>query len=73
MGESTPYDRVRYSIVTIAMLVIAFVLPFAYRVDVHWWIFISAGLVAMVMAILTVIVQSTRAATSNPIKALRYE
>ncbi len=34
MGESTPYDRVRYSIVTIAMLVIAFVLPFAYRVDV---------------------------------------
>ncbi|MEJ2614183.1 MAG: ABC transporter permease [Ignavibacteriaceae bacterium] len=46
---------------------------FAYRIDLTIWPFISAGLVALVIALLTVSWQAIRAATSNPVKSLRYE
>lgn len=46
---------------------------FAYRVDIHWWIFALAGTIAFLIAFLTVSVQSIRAALANPIKALRSE
>ncbi|MEO0330403.1 MAG: ABC transporter permease [Bacteroidota bacterium] len=46
---------------------------FAYRVTIPWWIFILAGLVATVIAMLTVSFQSVKAAISNPVDALRSE
>jgi len=46
---------------------------FAYRTGLSWWIFILAGFLALVIALLTVSWHSYRAATRNPIEALRYE
>ncbi|MCG6189787.1 ABC transporter permease [Maribellus maritimus] len=46
---------------------------FAYKTDVSWWIFMMAGLMALGIALLTVSWQSWRAATRNPVEALRYE
>jgi putative ABC transport system permease protein len=46
---------------------------FAYKTDLSWWIFVLAGLVAMVIALVTVSWQSWRAARRNPVEALRYE
>jgi putative ABC transport system permease protein len=46
---------------------------FAYKTDLKLWIFALAGLLASGIAILTVSWQSWRAATRNPVAALRYE
>ncbi len=46
---------------------------FAYKTTLSWWIFALAGLLALGIALLTVSWQSWRAATRNPIEALRYE
>ncbi len=46
---------------------------FAYRTEIHWWIFVLAGLIAVVVAFLTVSVQSIRSALANPVKSLRSE
>jgi ABC-type lipoprotein release transport system permease subunit len=46
---------------------------FVYRIDINVWIFIGAGCIGLILALLTVIFQSTKAALSNPIDALRYE
>jgi putative ABC transport system permease protein len=46
---------------------------FAYKTELSWWIFAIAGIIALVIALLTVSWQSWRAATRNPVEALRYE
>ncbi len=46
---------------------------FAYRVEISWWIFALAGVVAIVIALLTVSYQSIRVALANPVKSLRTE
>jgi putative ABC transport system permease protein len=46
---------------------------FAYRTELSWWLFFLAGLTAFGIAVLTVSCQSWRAATRNPVEALRYE
>lgn len=46
---------------------------FAYRVDLEWWHFALAGVLAVAVAFLTVSMQSVRAALSNPVKSLRSE
>ena len=46
---------------------------FAYSVQLHWWMFILPGLIAILIALLTVSFQSIKVALSNPVKALRYE
>ncbi len=46
---------------------------FAYRTELSWWIFALAGFLALGIAMLTVSWQSWRAATRNPVEALRYE
>ena len=46
---------------------------FAYKTNLNWWIFALAGLLALGIALLTVSWQSWRAATRNPVEALRYE
>lgn len=46
---------------------------FAYRIDLEWWMFALAGLLAVVIALLTVSFQSVKAALMNPVKSLRSE
>jgi putative ABC transport system permease protein len=46
---------------------------FAYKTPLSWWIFALAGLLALGIALLTVSFQSWKAATRNPVEALRYE
>jgi len=46
---------------------------FAYKTELSWWIFALAGIIALGIALLTVSWQSWKAATSNPVEALRYE
>jgi putative ABC transport system permease protein len=46
---------------------------FAYKTSLSWWIFGLAGLMALIIALLTVSMQSWRAASRNPVEALRYE
>ncbi|WP_373553556.1 ABC transporter permease [Haliscomenobacter sp.] len=46
---------------------------FAYRIEIQWWIFVLAGLIAVAVAFLTVSVQSVRSALANPVKSLRSE
>lgn len=46
---------------------------FAYKTNLSWWIFALAGVLALGIALFTVSWQSWRAATRNPVEALRYE
>ncbi|MFC0875257.1 ABC transporter permease [Saccharicrinis sp. FJH2] len=46
---------------------------FAYKTTLSWWIFALSGLLALGIALLTVSFQSWKAATRNPVEALRYE
>ncbi len=46
---------------------------FAYRVEMGWWLFATAGGVALFIALITVSFQAVRAALANPVEALRYE
>src|SRR5688572_4760205 len=46
---------------------------FAYRVPVNWWVFIAAGSIALLIALLTVSLQAIKAAIANPVKSLRTE
>jgi putative ABC transport system permease protein len=46
---------------------------FAYRIHTSWLVFALAGVIALVVALLTVGFQSYKAANKNPVEALRYE
>jgi len=46
---------------------------FAYKTEMSWWIFALAGILSIGIALITVSWQSWRAATRNPVEALRYE
>jgi putative ABC transport system permease protein len=46
---------------------------YAYHVDVKWWIFAMAGLMAILLALITVSYQAIKAAIVNPVKSLRME
>jgi putative ABC transport system permease protein len=46
---------------------------FAYRIDIGWWMFVLAGVIAIFIAAITVGFQAVRSAISNPVKSLRTE
>ncbi len=46
---------------------------FAYRINISWWIFIAAGLLAVVIALATISFQAIKAAIANPVRSLRTE
>jgi putative ABC transport system permease protein len=46
---------------------------FAYRARIEWWIFAVAGVGAALLALVTISVQTVRAALANPAKSLRTE
>ena len=51
----------------------AWLQDFAYKIEIEWWVFLLAGLVAVGIALLTVSFQSVKAAVANPVKSLRSE
>ncbi|MBV9962630.1 MAG: ABC transporter permease [Parafilimonas sp.] len=46
---------------------------FAYRINIQWWMLLLTGLIAVLIALITVCVQSIKAAMANPVKSLRTE
>jgi putative ABC transport system permease protein len=46
---------------------------FAYRISIHWWIFIVAGAGSLIVAAVTISIQALKAALANPVKSLRSE
>jgi len=46
---------------------------FAYRTVIHWWVFVLAGVIALLVAAVTISFQSIKAALANPVKSLRSE
>lgn len=46
---------------------------FAYRINIPWWIFILAGILAAIVALFTISFQAIKAALANPVKSLRTE
>jgi len=46
---------------------------FASRIDVSWWILAAAGVIALIIAFVTISFQSVKAAMANPVKSLRSE
>jgi len=48
-------------------------MDFAYRIDISWWMFALAAVTALLIALFTVSFQAIRAAIANPVKSLRTE
>ena len=46
---------------------------FMYRISISWWVFVVAGMVTMLITLLTVSFQAVKTATSNPVDSLRSE
>ena len=46
---------------------------YAYKINISWWVFIIAGIIALLIAFSTVALQAIKAATANPVKSLRTE
>jgi len=46
---------------------------FAFRINIGWWVFIFAGFLSLLVALVTVSFQTTRAALANPVDSLRSE
>ncbi len=46
---------------------------FAYRIELSWWMFVLAAVLALVIALITVSFQTVKAALRNPVDSLRYE
>jgi putative ABC transport system permease protein len=48
-------------------------LDYTYRVSIDWWVFAGAGIIAVLISLLTVSSQAIKAAVANPVKSLRTE
>ncbi len=46
---------------------------FAYRIPISWWVFVATGMIALLIALITVSFQAIKAAVANPVKSLRTE
>jgi putative ABC transport system permease protein len=46
---------------------------FAYKTEISIWVFLTAGILALIIALLTVSANAIKAATANPVKSLKYE
>lgn len=46
---------------------------YEYRIHISWWIFLAAGIIAILIAVITVSFQAIKAAIANPVKSLRTE
>lgn len=87
LGASVPQIVVELSRSFLALVIIASVialpvawmfmhrwlLGFAFRIDLSWWVFLSAGIIAFIIAFATISFQAVKAANMNPVKSLRSE
>jgi putative ABC transport system permease protein len=87
LGASTPNVVFILSKDFLLLVVISFVIAapvswlimnhwlqdFAYRIDINWWVFGIAGLLALIIALATIGFQAIKAAFANPVKSLRSE
>jgi putative ABC transport system permease protein len=48
-------------------------MDFEYRISIGWWVFVAAGVTALLIALLTISFQSIKSALANPVKSLRTE
>ena len=46
---------------------------FTYKIAVEWWVFALAGIVTLVIALITITLQAIKTAIANPVKNLRTE
>jgi putative ABC transport system permease protein len=46
---------------------------FAYRINIGWWVFAAAGMLSVLIALVTISFQAIKAAIANPVKSLRTE
>jgi putative ABC transport system permease protein len=46
---------------------------FAYRIDIGWWVFVAAGVIALMISLITISFTAFKAAIANPVKSLRTE
>ena len=46
---------------------------FAYKINISPWVFLFAGIITLVIALLTVSSHAIKAATANPVESLKYE
>jgi putative ABC transport system permease protein len=46
---------------------------YPYRISLNWWLFASAAILVILIALLTVSFQAIKAAIANPVKSLRTE
>jgi len=46
---------------------------YAYRINISWWVFLLAGVMALLVALITISFQAIKAAVSNPVTSLRTE
>jgi hypothetical protein len=46
---------------------------FAFKIDLAWWIFVLAGFIAFVIALLTICIQAIQSALASPVESLRSE
>jgi putative ABC transport system permease protein len=46
---------------------------FAYRTSINWWVFVASGVSMIIIALITLSIQTIKAAMANPVKSLRTE
>ena len=46
---------------------------FAYRTSINWWVFVVSGISMIIIALITLSIQTIKAAMANPVKSLRTE
>jgi len=46
---------------------------FAYRIQIHWWVFVIGAIITILIAWITISAQAFKAAVANPVKSLRTE
>ncbi len=87
LGASTTHIFGLFSIDFVKLVLVALVIAspvawyfmnkwlsdFPYKIDIEWWMFVLAGMLAVGIALLTVSFQSIKAALMNPVKSLRSE
>ena len=87
LGASIPQITLLLSSEFIKMILVSFIIAspiaywlmdnwlrdFAYRINIAWWIFALSGMLAVLIALITVSFESIKAAMANPVKSLRSE
>jgi putative ABC transport system permease protein len=74
LGASVPHVVALLLAVPVAWwLMNEWLKDFAYRINIEWWIFLVAAVIAIIIAFVTISTQAIKAAISNPVKSLRTE